>query len=61
MGVRNFVVDSLSYPERNELAVKLVDTATMAPGIDETSNRESGTATQYNIIIVALNVKVPKI
>ena len=43
VGVRNVVVDSLSYPERNELAVNLVDTATMAPGIDETSNRESGT------------------
>jgi len=46
VGVRNFVVDSLSYPERNELAVNLVDTATMAPGIDETSNRESGTYTR---------------
>ena len=40
VGVRNFVEDSLSYPERNELAVNLVDTATMAPGIDETRSRE---------------------
>ena len=41
VGVRHFVEDSLSYPERDDLAIQLADTATMAPGIDEISNRES--------------------
>ena len=44
VGVHHFVEDSLSYPERDELAIQLVDTATMAPGIDEISNRESATS-----------------
>ena len=37
------VEDSLAYPEWDELADQLVDTATMAPGIDDSSNRGSAT------------------
>jgi len=49
VGVHHFVEDSLSYPERDELAIQLVDTATMAPGIDEISNRESATLHAMNL------------
>ena len=41
--VRNYVEDSLTYPEWDELADQLVDTETMAPGIDDSSNRGSAT------------------
>ena len=41
--MRNYVEDSLAYPEWDELVDQLVDTATMAPGIDDSSNRGSAT------------------
>jgi len=42
--VRNYVENSPTYPEWDELADQLVDTATMAPGIDDSSNRGSATS-----------------
>jgi len=42
--MRNYVEDSLAYPEWDELVDQLVDTATMGPGIDDSSNRGSATS-----------------
>jgi len=47
VAARNYVEDSLTYPEWDELADQLVDTATMAPRIDDISNRGSATVIHY--------------
>jgi len=44
--VRNYVGDSLTYPEWDELDDQLVDTASMAPGIDDSSSSGSATFRQ---------------
>jgi len=49
--VRNYAEDSLTYPEWDELDDQLVDTATMAPGIDDSSNRGSATFRQCICIV----------
>ena len=45
--MRNYVEDSMAYPEWDELVDQLVDTATMAPGIDDSSNRGSATILHF--------------
>jgi len=50
--MRNYVEDSLAYPEWDELVDQLVDTATMGPGIDDSSNRGSATGLMSFCLLV---------